>query len=65
MSLCWCVHVQIWESTFVSVHIFEFGGGKEGEKERMCVCVCVCVYPMCLKHAFRFFQRDTKHSWII
>ena len=43
MSLSWCVHVQIWESTFVSAHIFEFGGGKEGEKERMCVCVCVCV----------------------
>ena len=43
MSLSWCVHVQIWESTFVSAHIFEFGGVKEGEKERMCVCVCVCV----------------------
>ena len=44
MSLCWCVHVQIWESTFVSVHIFEFGGGKEGEK--VVVCVCVCVFLM-------------------
>ena len=63
MSFCWCVHVPIWESTFVSVHIFEFWRVKEGEKERMCV--CVCVYPKCLKHALRFFQRDTKHSWII
>ena len=54
MSFCWCVHVPIWESTFVSVHIFEFWRVKEGEKERMCVCVCVyvcvcvsvCVYTL-------------------